>query len=46
MKKSRAAISLLTAATISVSALLSGCYANSTSDGVTTITMLQYKPEG
>ena len=45
MKKSRAAVSLLTAAAISASVLLPGCSANSAKDGVTTITMLQYKPE-
>ena len=45
MKKSRVAISLLTAAAISVSTLLSGCSADNGKDGVTTVTMLQYKPE-
>lgn len=45
MKKSRAAISLLTAAAISASVLLSGCSGDSGKDGVTTVTMLQYKPE-
>lgn len=45
MKKSRAAISLLTAAAISASVLLPGCSANSDKDGVTTVTMLHYKPE-
>ncbi len=39
------AISLLTAAAISVSTLLSGCSADSGKDGVTTVIMLQYKPE-
>ncbi len=45
MKKRRAAISLLTAAAISASVLLSGCSGDSGKDGVTTVTMLQYKPE-
>lgn len=45
MKKRTAAISILTAAAISVSTLLSGCSADSGKDGVTTVTMLQYKPE-
>ena len=45
MKNSRAAISLLTAAAISASVFLPGCSANSDKDGVTTVTMLQYKPE-
>lgn len=45
MKKSRAAVSLLTAAAISASVFLSGCSGDSGKDGVTTVTMLQYKPE-
>lgn len=45
MKKSRAAVSLLTAAAISASVFLSGCSGDAGKDGVTTITMLQYKPE-
>lgn len=45
MRKSRVAISLLSAAAISVSTFLSGCSANSDKGGVTTVTMLQYKPE-
>ena len=45
MKKSRAAVSLLTAAAISASVFLSGCSGDAGKDGVTTVTMLQYKPE-
>lgn len=45
MKKSRIAISLAVATAISASVLLPGCSADSTPDGVTTVTMLQYKPE-
>ena len=45
MKKSRAAVPLLTAAAISASVFLSGCSGDAGKDGVTTVTMLQYKPE-
>lgn len=45
MRKSRTAVSLLTAAAISASALLTGCSSDGSSDGVTTVTILQYKPE-
>lgn len=45
MKKIRAAVSLLTAAAISASVFLSGCSGDAGKDGVTTVTMLQYKPE-
>ena len=45
MKKSRAAVSLLTAAAILASVFLSGCSGDAGKDGVTTVTMLQYKPE-
>lgn len=45
MKKNRAAVSLLTAAAISASVFLSGCSGDAGKDGVTTVTMLQYKPE-
>lgn len=45
MKKSRAAVSLLTSAAISASVFLSGCSGDAGKDGVTTVTMLQYKPE-
>ncbi len=45
MKKSKAAVSAAAAAAILSSALLTGCSADSGSGGVTTVTMLQYKPE-
>ena len=45
MRKGKVAISLAAAAAILTSTLLSGCSADSSQQGVTTVTMLQYKPE-
>lgn len=45
MRKGKVAISLVAAAAILTSTLLSGCSADSSQQGVTTVTMLQYKPE-